>query len=112
VVDTTEEPDDSEELWDGGPTFGQIKLWKKEFANCDIYVTSVTPEKHFVWRTMTRAEYRNLVKQMEQQASNGMSQAEVNLNNEETAAELCIIFPKYQRTDAISQMAGVASIIS
>lgn len=103
--------DPQEEVWPGGPVFGQINAWKEQFG--DIYVTSVTPENHVVWRTLTRFEYRRLVKNLEQELASGKSsQAEANLNNEEAVAEMCILFPPYSRADAAGHMAGIASTIS
>lgn len=99
------------EVWDGGPTFGQINAWKDEFG--EIYVTSITPEKHVVWRTMTRFEYRRLIKSLEQALSTGqVSQAEANLNNEEAIAKLCILYPPYNPETTAAELAGVASTIS
>lgn len=103
--------DPNEELWEGGPTFAHINAWKDEFG--DIYVTSVTPEKHVVWRTLNRFEYRRLIKNLEQAVSTGqVSQAEANLNNEESIAEMCILYPPYSRQTSVGEMAGVASTIS
>lgn len=103
--------DPEEELFPGGPNFAQINAWKEKFG--DIYVTSVTPDKHVVWRTMTRFEYRNLIKNMEQAiASGAVSQAQANLDNEESIAELCVLFPEYSRLNATGELAGVASTIS
>lgn len=101
----------NEELWEGGPTYGDIEAWKQQYK--DVYVTSVTPDTHYVWRTLTRFEYRRLVKNIEQQMSTGqVSQAEANMNNEESIAEMCILFPKVTRQDLAGEMAGLASIIS
>lgn len=103
--------DPNEEVWPGGPVFGMINEWKDTFG--DIYVTSVTPEHHIVWRTLSRFEYRRLVKNLEQELATGAtSQAEANLNNEESIAELCILYPPYSRKDAAGHLAGVASTIS
>ena len=102
---------DEEEYWPGGPKGSEVKEWKKVYG--DIYVTSVTPDKHIVWRTLTRFEYRRLVKALDQQASSGqVTQAEANLNNEESIAETVILFPPYKRTEVSGYMAGIASLIS
>lgn len=103
--------DPEAELWPGGPNFAQINEWKDKFG--DIYVTSVTPDKHIVWRTLTRFEYRRLIKNLEQQLSAGqVSQGEANMNNEEAIAEMCILYPGYSRQNASADLAGVASTIS
>lgn len=100
-----------DELWPGGPTMAMIDAWKKEFG--DVYVTSVTPDTHYVWRTLTRFEYRRLVKNLEQAVSTGqVTQAEANMNNEEAMAEICLLFPPVSRVELSSNLAGLASIIS
>jgi len=106
-----ENMDPEDTLWEDGPTFGQIKAWKEEYG--DVYVTSVTPTSHIVWRTVTRFEYRNMVKNLEQAISTGqVTQAEANLNNEESLAELCVLYPPYSRVNSTGVMAGVASTIA
>lgn len=102
---------DTETYWPEGPTGAQVREWKNQYG--DIYVTSVTPEKHIVWRTLTRFEYRRLVKQLDQQSTSGqVTQAEANLNNEESIAETVILFPPYKRNETSGYMAGIASLIS
>lgn len=103
--------DPKEPLWDGGPTWEQIEDWKREHG--DVYATQITPDLIVVWRTITRFEYRRLIKNMEQAVSTGqVSQAEANLNNEEAIAELCILFPKLNRIEMAGKLAGIPSIIS
>lgn len=103
--------DPNDEVWPDGPNFGQINEWKDKFG--DIYVTSVTPTEHVVWRTMTRFEYRRLIQNTEQALASGqMSQAIANLDNEDSIAELCILYPPYSRAEATGILGGVASTIS
>lgn len=106
-----EDLDDNEYIWDGGPTAGMIKEWKKEYE--DIYVTSITFDKHIVWRVLNRLEYKQIVKKMEQLIQAGtLSSAEANMWNEEAIAELCILYPKYDKRSATGIMAGVPSLIA
>jgi hypothetical protein len=103
-------PDD-ELIWPGGPTAGQIKLWKQEYG--DVYVTSITYDKHIAWRTLNRLEYKNLVKKMEQLVQAGqLTQSEANLWNEEAITEICILYPAYDKQSLVSEMAGLPSLIS
>jgi len=102
---------DDEEIWDGGPTAGQIKQWKSTFG--DVYVTSITFDKHIVWRTLNRNEYKQLVKKMEQLVQAGqMSTAEANLWNEEAITEICLLFPAYDKIALSNEMAGLPSLLS
>lgn len=90
-----------------------IDQWKEQYGADSIYVTSLTPTQHMVWRTLTRFEYRRLVKNMEQAVAGGtMSQAEANMNNEEQIVEICSLFPKYSRQELAGELAGIPSIIS
>jgi hypothetical protein len=50
---------------------------------------------------------------MEQLVQSGqLSSAEANLWNEEAIAELCILFPSYDRSAMTREMAGLPSLIS
>jgi hypothetical protein len=101
------------ELWPEGPTMAMIDQWKDQFGAGNIYVTALTPEVNVVWRTITRFEYRRLIKNMEQATSTGqMTSAEANLNNEEQMLEICALFPKFSRQDLSGQLAGLPSLIS
>ncbi len=102
---------DEEQICPGGPTAGLIKMWKKEHG--EVYVTSLSFEKHIVWRTLTRIEYKHLVKKMEQLVAAGqLSSAEANMWNEESIAEICILFPSFDKAAITKEMAGMPSLIS
>lgn len=106
-----EEVPDEEEIWKDGPKAGIVKEWKKQYG--DIYVTSITYDKHVVWRVLNRAEYKQIVKKMEQLVQSGqLSTAEANLWNEETIAELCMLYPRFDKANAVGFMAGLPSLIS
>lgn len=100
-------------IWDGGPTVATVEGWKDQHGAGNIYVTAVTPEVNVVWRTLTRFEYRRLVKTLEQSVATGtISQAEANLNNEEQVTELCVLFPQLNRQTMSGELAGLPSLIS
>jgi len=110
-VSSIEDLDDDEELWEDGPNAGMIKDWKNKFG--EVYVTSITYDKHIVWRVLNRNEYKQIVKKMEQLIQNGqLTSAEANMWNEETIAELCILFPKYDKKSLSGVMAGMPSLIA
>jgi len=105
-------PEDSE-LWPGGPIIAVIKAWKEQYGSGNVYVTSITYDNHIVWRTMNRAEYKAHIRNMEKLTQSGqLGQADAGLYNEEAIAELCILYPEYDRRTAGGEMAGVPSIIS
>jgi hypothetical protein len=102
---------DDQIIFDNGPTAGQIKAWKKTYG--EVYVTSISFDKHIVWRVLNRLEYKQLVKKMEQLVAAGqLSNAEANMWNEEAIAEMCILFPSYDKNALTGEMAGLPSLIS
>lgn len=108
---SVEDLDDSELIWPDGPTAGMVKQWKNEYG--DVYVTSITFDKHIAWRTLSRLEYKHLVKKMEQLIEAGqLSTAEANMWNEEAIAEICVLYPAYDKQSISDEMAGLPSLIA
>lgn len=108
---SVEQLEDDVEIFENGPTAGQVKSWKKMHG--EVYVTSISFDKHIIWRVLSRIEYKQLVKKMEQLIQAGqMSQAEANMWNEEAIAELCILYPSYDKRSLTEDMAGLPSLIS
>lgn len=106
-----EDLDDEEEIWEGGPTAAMIKHWKSQYG--EVYVTSISFDKHIVWRVLNRLEYKQIVKKMENMIQTGeLSSAEANMWNEETVSEMCILYPKYSTAALTSEMAGLPSLIA
>jgi hypothetical protein len=102
---------DQELIWPNGPTAGMIKEWKQQFG--DVYVTSITHNKHLVWRTLSRLEYKNLVRKMEQLVQAGqLSTAEAKLWNEKAIAEICCLYPAYDRQSIVADLAGLPLLIA
>jgi len=98
-------------IFENGPTAGQIKQWKKQYG--EVYVTSLSFDKHIVWRVLSRIEYKQLVKKMESLVQAGqITNAEANMWNEESIAELCILYPGYDKAALTADMAGLPSLIS
>lgn len=103
--------DDEEELWPGSPTVGQLKAWKKEYGK--IFVSSIDEDTHIVWRPINRIEYKSHIARMEQMNANGqLSQAAATMRHEEAIAALTILYPAIDPTNAGSQLAGIASLIT
>ena len=108
---TVEELEDDQAIFDNGPTAAQIIAWKKQHG--EVYVTSISFDKHIVWRVLSRIEYKQLVKKMETLVQAGqLSNAEANMWNEEAISELCILFPSYDKKSFTADMAGLPSLIS
>ena len=108
---SVEDLPDDELIWPDGPTAGHIKAWKKEFG--DVYVTSISYDKHVAWRPLNRIEYKHLVKKMEDLVQSGqLTAAEANLWNEDAITEMCVLFPSFDADSALRDMAGLPSLIS
>jgi hypothetical protein len=106
-----EDLDDSETLWDNGPTAGMVKEWKQQYG--EVYVTSVSYDHHIIWRVLNRMEYKQIVKKMEQLVESGkLTSAEANMWNEEVVAKTCILYPTIENGDVSGLMAGVPSLIA
>ena len=108
---TVEDLHDSEFIWPGGPTAGDIKNWKK--LHGDVYVTSLTFDKHLVWRPLTRNEYKEIILLMEELTTSGkLTKAEANLWNEEIITKVCLLFPPYDDLGLEQDLAGIPSLLS
>lgn len=106
-----EEADPDEELWPGGPTVAETMAYKEEHG--DVFVTTVTLEKHVMWKTLTRREYRAVVRRIEQLSADGeASPSELNMIQEELICELCLLHPKMSSDDFDGDLAGLPSLVS
>ena len=53
------DPDDTP-IFENGPGISQIDIWKKQFSKEKIFHTQIL-DKHFVFRTLNRFEYKQIV---------------------------------------------------
>lgn len=77
-----EGPIDTSEIFEGGPSLSQVELWKKQFGKNKIFHTQIL-EKHFVFRTLDRYEYKQIV------AIDNIDA----LYREEIICKTCVLFP-------------------
>lgn len=106
-----EEADPNEELWPGGPTVAETIAFKEEHG--EVFVTTVTLEKHVMWKTLTRREYRAVVRQIEQLSASGeVTPSELNMIQEELICELCLLHPRMSADDFDGDLAGLPSLVS
>ncbi len=98
-------------LWANGPSAAQAITWKEQYG--DVYVTSVTTDYHVAWRTINRAEFKTVVKQIEQLVASGnVSQAEAEMINEELVCQICALYPSFTQKEFAGNLAGLPSILS
>lgn len=102
---------DDEELWPGGPTVGQAKVWQEEYGK--IYMTTIGTDEHYIWRPISRFEYKNHIKRMEQvNAQGNLSQAMATMKSEESLAAIGMIYPMFNPQNPDAGLAGVPSLIA
>lgn len=53
------DPDDTP-IFEGGPGISMVDMWKKQFTKEKIFHTQIL-DKHFVFRTLNRYEYKQIV---------------------------------------------------
>lgn len=75
-------PIDTSEIFPGGPSLSQVELWKKQFGVSKIFHTQIL-EKHFVFRTLDRYEYKQIV------AIDNIDA----LYREEIICKTCVLYP-------------------
>lgn len=73
---------DTSAIFENGPSISQIELWKKQFSKDKVFHT-VIMEKHYVFRTLNRYEYKQIV---------GIENIDA-LYREEIICKTCVLFP-------------------
>lgn len=53
------DPDDTP-IFENGPGISQVEIWKKQFGQEKVFHTQIL-DKHFVFRTLNRYEYKQIV---------------------------------------------------
>lgn len=91
--------DENEEIY--MPNQETINEWKKEFKN-RVYSIKLTDKDIFIWRPLTRKEFKEL-NQLEADA----------LTKEESLCEICILWPENYGADEIENgIAGAPTILA
>ena len=103
--------DDSEEVWEGGPTVGQAKEWKKLYGR--LIIGTLDNGDHYMIRPINRFEYRQHVAQIEELSQSGRaSNAQVTMTNEEGISAIGLVSPTMDKMTVNSGLAGLPSLIS
>lgn len=100
-IDEIDVPVDGEaEFFPDGPTLNMVEGWRSRYKN--IFATEFDDET-FIWRTITRFEYKDLLKVKNADA----------LYREERICERCVLWPEdYSFVSMSGGKAGIPSIIS
>lgn len=108
---TLDDFDESEEIWEGGPTVGQTKEWKKLYGR--IVVGTLDNGDHYMIRPMNRFEYKNHVAKIENLSNAGTaSNAQVTMTNEEGIATIGLLYPSIQAVLGNGGLAGLPTLLS
>lgn len=95
-IDPTDSP-----VFEDGPGISKIQLWKKQYGVSKVFHTKIL-EKHYLFRTLNRAEY-------EQIASLSLD----SLTNEELICKTCVLWPlNYNYETMAKEEAGYPSTLA
>lgn len=88
------------ELFPNGPKLNEVEEWKSRYKN--VYLTEFDDDNIFVWRALTRREYKDIMKVESDE-----------FYKEERICETCILWPRdYNFVDMSNGKAGVPSYIA
>jgi hypothetical protein len=87
-----------------------IGTWKTEFPNCELYAMRFTEKEAYVFRTMTRFEYKQLLKAA--QSTTFETPQDLEMYNEETIVERCVLFPQINKVEMGAMKAGTVTLLS
>lgn len=95
------DPDDTP-IFEGGPGVSQVDLWKKQFSKEKIFHTQIL-DKHFIFRTLNRFEYKQIVAIENIDA----------LHREEIICTTCVLWPyNYNFKRMASEDSGYPSTLA
>lgn len=88
-------------VFEGGPGISKVQLWKQEYGIDRVFHVKVL-DKHFVFRTLNRAEYEQIA-----------ALALDSLTNEEVICKTCVLWPfEYDYNKMGKDNAGYPSTLS
>ena len=94
--------EDDFQIYENGPYVSQIEIWKKQYGQGHVLHTQII-EKHFVFRTLNRFEYKQIVAMQNVDA----------LMREEIICSTCVLHPRnYDFKNMASKEAGYPSTLS
>jgi hypothetical protein len=89
-------------VFEGGPGFSQVDLWKKQFTKEKIFHTQIL-DKHFIFRSLNRFEYKQIVAIENIDA----------LHREEIICSTCVLWPfNYNFKKMASEDSGYPSTLA
>ena len=90
------------QIYENGPYFSQIEIWKKQYGQGHVLHTQII-DKHFIFRTLNRFEYKQIVAMQNVDA----------LMREEIICSTCVLHPRnYDFKSMAANEAGYPSTLS
>lgn len=94
--------ENDEQIYENGPYMSQVNIWKKQYGEGHVFHTQVL-DRHFVFRTLNRVEYKQIVAMENLDA----------LMREEIICKTCILHPRnYNWKQMAAGDAGYPSTLS
>ena len=94
--------DEDFQIYENGPYFSQIEIWKKQYGQGHVLHTQII-DKHFIFRTLNRFEYKQIVAMQNVDA----------LMREEIICSTCVVHPRnYDFKSMAANEAGYPSTLS
>lgn len=94
--------DEDFQIYENGPYFSQIEIWKKQYGQGHVLHTQII-DKHFIFRTLNRFEYKQIVAMQNVDA----------LMREEIICSTCVLHPRnYDFKSMAANEAGYPSTLS
>lgn len=88
-------------IFEDGPTAAKLEEWKTTYKN-KVYSLNLTRKDVFIWRPLTRKEFKEL---------NALDVSP--LEKEESLCEICVLWPEnYTFTEIEDGLAGAPSILA
>jgi hypothetical protein len=95
-------PNGEELLFPNGPSVAQVEEWKSQFSD-EVYLTEFSDEDIFLWRPITRKEYKGVMK-----VNNADS-----FYKEERICEAVVLFPTgYNFMSMTTGKAGIPTLLA
>jgi len=107
-----------QENFEGAPTDPQVERWLDQWG--DVFVTGLTDDEVFIWRTCKRLEYKNIIRQVnaaaEAMANAAQGSVSVDdLRNDlfiEKIAEKCVLWPDINQDQITLSKAGTLDTLT
>lgn len=104
--------------FDNAPSSSDVELWKQRFG--DVFITGLTDDEVFIWRTVKRLEYKNIMARvaaaMQTMAKTQTAMANVDEGRNslfiEELCKTCILWPSIDQNQLAFSKAGTLDALA